>query len=391
MKMKKIICSFMISVLCFMTAISGVSAANTYDKAKLLDATDKAKAYYKEKGLSSNNYFDDIIAYEALGGEAENDLDISQFESNITVGYLGSMAKGVIVAKLLQKAPTQLTINGTTVNLVEQVESMVDANGCFGEQIGINNEIWGLLALEAVSSSKTELVANHVASEINVDGGFWYFDYIDHSLKVSSCDVTGWGIEALSIAGKEKYASTIQKAIQYLNNNQDDESGYLSYGSANPDTQACVVEGLSVYNRESLLNGNYNKNNKNPIDVLLAFQNSDKGSFWFYASGEDNAYATQDAARALGTIVNGSVIYKAKGSGNPDYKIVREEHKTEPTTPVEPKKDATLTQTTTPAQTDKKATAVKTGDDTNVVVYVSLSMMSAGLFLVLKKEYERAH
>ena len=35
--------------------------------------------------------------------------------------------------------------------------------------------------------------------------------------------------------------------------------------------------------------------------------------------------------------------------------------------------------------------SVKTGDDTNVVVYVSLSMMSAGLFLVLKKEYERVH
>ena len=118
MKMKKTICSLMISVLCFMTAISGVSAANTYDTAKLLDATDKAKTYYKEKGLSSKNYFDDIIAYEALGGEAENDLDISQFESKITVGYLGSMAKGVIVAKLLQKDPTQLTINGTTVNLV---------------------------------------------------------------------------------------------------------------------------------------------------------------------------------------------------------------------------------------------------------------------------------
>lgn len=399
MKMKKIICSLMISVLCFMTAISGVSAANTYDTAKLLDATDKAKTYYKEKGLSSKNYFDDIIAYEALGGEAENDLDISQFESKITVGYLGSMAKGVIVAKLLQKDPTQLTINGTTVNLVEQVESMVDANGCFGEQTGINYEIWGLLALEAVSSSKTELVANHIASEINVDGGFWNFGYdanwnIDYNVKVSSCDVTGWGIEALSIAGKEKYASTIQKAIQYLNNNQDDESGYLSYGSANPDTQACVVEGLSVYNRESLLNGNYNKNNKNPIDVLLAFQNSDKGSFWYNEPGEDNdssAYATQDAARALGTIVNGSVIYKAKGSGNPDYKIVKEEQKTEPTTSVETKKDTTPTQTTTPAQTDKKATAVKTGDNTNVVVYVSLSMMSAGLFLVLKKEYERAH
>lgn len=399
MKMKKIICSLMISVLCFMTAISGVSAANTYDVNKILDAAEKVQAYYKENGLSESNYFDDIIAYEALGGEAENDFDVSKFESKIYVGYLGSMAKGIIVAKLLGKDPTQLTINGSTVNLVQQVEALINENGCFGEQTGINNEIWGLLALESVSSEKTNLVANHVASEINTDGGFWNFGYdanwnIDYSVKSSSCDVTGWGIEALSIAGKEKYSSTIQKAIQYLKDNQGDQAEFLSFGKANTDTQACVVEGLSIYNRSSLLNGDYNKNDKNPIDVLLAFQNSDKGSFWYNEPGEDNdssAYATQDAARALGTIVNGSVIYKAKGSGNPDYKIVREEHKTEPTTPVQPKKDATSTQTTTPAQTDKKATAVKTGDDTNIVVYVSLSMMSAGLFLVLKKEYERAH
>lgn len=387
MKMKKIICSLMISVLCFMTAISGVSAANTYDTANLLSAVDKVKAYYKENGLSDSSYLDDIIAYEALGGEAEDDLDISKFESQITVGYLGSMAKGVIIAKLLQKDPTQLTVNGTTVNLVEQIETMVDDNGCFGEKLGINNEIWGLLALETVSSSKTELVANHVASEINVDGGYWYFgfDYAsnktDYTKKASSCDVTGWGIEALSIAGKEKYSSTIEKAIQYLKNNQDNDSGFIDYGASNADTQACVVEGLSVYNRESLLNGEYDKNNKNPIDVLLSFQN-EKGYFGWQSSSEDyNPYATQDAARALGTIINGSVIYKARG----DKLIVNEEPKTEPTTPAEPKKD------TTPTQTDKKATAVKTGDDTNVVVYVSLSMMSAGLFLVLKKEYERAH
>ncbi len=387
MKMKKIICSLMISVLCFMTAISGVSAANTYDTANLLSAADKVKAYYKENGLSDSSYLDDIIAYEALGGEAEDDLDISKFESQITVGYLGSMAKGVIIAKLLQKDPTQLTVNGTTVNLVEQIETMVDDNGCFGEKLGINNEIWGLLALETVSSSKTELVANHVASEINVDGGYWYFgfDYAsnktDYTKKASSCDVTGWGIEALSIAGKEKYSSTIEKAIQYLKNNQDNDSGFIDYGASNADTQACVVEGLSVYNRESLLNGEYDKNNKNPIDVLLSFQN-EKGYFGWQSSSEDyNPYATQDAARALGTIINGSVIYKARG----DKSIVNEEPKTEPTTPAEPKKD------TTPTQTDKKATAVKTGDDTNVVVYVSLSMMSAGLFLVLKKEYERAH
>ena len=389
MKMKKIICSLMISVLCFMTAISGVSAANTYDTNKLLDASEKVKAYYKENGLSDANYLDDIIAYEALGGEAEDDLDISKFESQIYVSSVGSISKGIIVAKLLKKDPTNLIINGSQVNLVSELENKVDDNGCFGAYEGNNIDIWGLLALETVSSSKTELVANHISNDINPDGGFWNFGWkqenpddpnsswvIDTDSKLSTCDVTGWGIEALSIAGKNKYSSTIQKTIQYLKDNQNEGFGY----SVNPDTQACAVEGLSVYNRESLLNGDYDKNNKNPIDVLLSFQNIDKGNFWYYELGEDNDYATQDAARAIGTIVNGSVIYKAKGTKSPDATLTRVENKpsTNPTQPTDNSQDIKEN------KTNKKTTSVKTGDETNVVIFASLSMIVNTCLIILK-------
>ena len=47
MKMKKIVCSLMISVLCFMTAISGVSAANTYPTANIDTAVQRAISFYK--------------------------------------------------------------------------------------------------------------------------------------------------------------------------------------------------------------------------------------------------------------------------------------------------------------------------------------------------------
>ena len=48
MKMKKIVCSLMISVLCFMTAISGVSAAS-YDTSKIYDVYSKVVEYYKTR------------------------------------------------------------------------------------------------------------------------------------------------------------------------------------------------------------------------------------------------------------------------------------------------------------------------------------------------------
>ena len=49
--MRKIVCSFMISVVCFMTAISGVSATS-YDTSKINAAYSKVVEYYKNyKGI----------------------------------------------------------------------------------------------------------------------------------------------------------------------------------------------------------------------------------------------------------------------------------------------------------------------------------------------------
>jgi len=384
----------MISVLCFMTAISGVSAANTYDTNKILDAADKVKAFYKENGLSDTNYLDDIIAYEALGGEAENDLDISKFESKISDKcenlFSGDISKIIIASQLIKKDPRKLIVNGTEYDLVDTLEKRVQNDGKIEGNNGSNYDIWVLLALESVSSSKVDIVADNLSREniypdVNgIYGGFWYYGpYVN-------LDITGWGIEALSIANKEKYKDSITAAINYLENYKQQDASYnqksSEYDEANTDTQACVLEGLSVYNRSLLLNGNYDINNINPMNVLLQFQN-EKGYFGYSSANEDfnsvSAYATQDGARALGTIINGSVIYKANGTKSPDATLTRVENKTNTNNTVP---STQLTETS-----NKKSTSVKTGDETNIVIFASLSMVSGGLFLVLRKEYERIH
>lgn len=381
--MKKVLSCLFTCTLAIMMSFSSVFAESTYDTNKIINAANKVKEYYKENGLSEDNYLDDIIAYEALNGEVEEDFDISDFESRIagSIDYVGTLSKIIVVTKLLNKNPENMMINNEQVNLVEKLENFIDKQtGCFGEQIGNNNEIWGLIALEAVSSDKVELVANHIASDINEDGGFWYFgwDYVnnrtDYNIKSSSCDVTGWAIEALSIAGEDLYDTTIQTAINYLKTQQQD-AGYLSYGSANTDTQACVIEGLSVYNRNLLLNGEYNQNNTNPIDVLLQFQNNESGAFGWMDT-EDNPYATQDAARALGTIVYGSVIYKINGTEYPELKLKEDNE-----TPVENQDEIK----------NETIHSVQTGDDTYMIIYVSVAMISGGLYLILRKEHERVH
>ena len=99
-----------------------------------------------------------------------------------------------------------------------------------------------------------------------------------------------------------------------------------------------------------------------------------------------NSLATTDLTRCVGTYKNGSLFLKAQKDYDAMVNPVKEEPKTEPTTPVEPKKDTTSTQTTTPAQTDKKATAVKTGDDTGIRFFLILEEVAllAGI-LVLRK------
>ena len=149
----------------------------------------------------------------------------------------------------------------------------------------------------------------------------------------------------------------------------------------NVDTQSQVLEGMFAYDTNSLLNDSYTIH---PIDCLLNTQLSD-GSF---PSGYDAEFTTAEVAKTLGTYKNGSVFEKAKKAYD---KIMNPEQpdNTKPAQPTDTKKDSQSTNKV--ETTNQKTTSVKTGDETNVVIFVSLSMVSGGLFLVLRKEYERVH
>lgn len=105
--------------------------------------------------------------------------------------------------------------------------------------------------------------------------------------------------------------------------------------------------------------------------MLVDFQKED-GSVemadWQTGEMIYNAMSTYQLSMALGSYKNGSVFLKAQK----DYQaIINSEVKT----PID----------------DNEKLAVKTGDETVIIKYMSLTFVSAGLFLVLKKEYERAN
>lgn len=326
MKMRKIVCSFMISVVCFMTAISGVSATS-YDTSKINAAYSKVVEYYKNNNNLNNA--DKILAVESLGLEAEsNQFDISSVDFSKT-----SLSKKIVTEVLLGIDPTEDK---------ETLESQIDENGNVEGSWGASSDIWTLYALYATSSEKTNLLADKLNTDLASSsvcgyewGGTYYADY----------DTTGW------------------------------------VTADNVDTQSQVLEGMFAYDTNALLNDSYTVH---PVDCLLNTQLSD-GSF---PSGYNAEYTTAEVAKTLGTYKNGSVIIKAKKAYD---KMMNPEQpdNTKPAQPTDTKKDSQSTNKV--ETTNQKTTSVKTGDETNVVIFVSLSMVSGGLFLVLRKEYERVH
>lgn len=363
--MKKIFTSLLIATMLLWSGVGSVFAS-TYDTTKLDQAYSKIVSYYQSHQTLSSP--DEIIAVEALGLEVEKGFDFPDLKSqDFTSISLGDLTKTIIALTLIGEDPTH--ISGQ--NLVTLLEGYIKEDGSIQDSYGSTTDIWVLFALESVSSSKTQLVANHLANNANDDGGYWYKF---NGTKTSSPDTTGWAIEALSNANKQTYATSIQKALEYLKGEKKKDASYGMAPSA--DTQSCVLQGMFAYDKASTL-----LNDGDAIDVLLSFQ-LDDGSFKSEIYDKDynptgtyefNAYTTMEAARCLGTYKNGSVITKAQKAYQDMKTPVKEETKTE-----EPQQ----------SQEKPKKKIVETGDESNVIMIVSVMMVIGGIVVLLRKNNE---
>lgn len=366
MKMKKILCSLFISMLCFMTTLTSVLAIDVYPTSNIDAACQRAINFYKGRTLEVP---DEIIAVESLGLEAEDECNINTLieafkEKDYNEASLGDLSKTIIALSLIKQDPR----NFNNTNLVELLENKVKEDGSIDGSTGPNIDVWVLYALFTVSSSKTTIVADRLSTQNNIpgqEGAFWYF----WEGKCADVDTTGWVVEALSITDKTKYNNSITSAINYLNTQQQPDASFGSYG-VSASTQSAVITGLLAYDRDGLLNGSYDTESNNTVKVLVDLQKED-GSVemadWTTGEMTYNAMSTYQLSTALGSYKNGSVFLKAQK----DYQSI--------ITPVDTTKE------------NNQKVAVKTGDETVIITYMSLSFISAGLFLVLKKAYERVN
>lgn len=296
--MKKIITSLFLVTMMILGYVMPVSAMS-YD-----ESYETAKTYFQS--LETFQSLDEIIASEAV------DVDTAQTtipQELLATDTASEVSKTIIALTLHGDDPR----NYQGMNYVELLESAVHEDGAVRfdsekNSFGSNNQIFCVNALYIIGSEKLESAANYLSSMMQNDGSFTYAGgYADLS-------VTGWAVETLSLVNKVQYQTTIDKAISYILSYQKDDAGFDMYGyGADANTQACVLAGLLTYDSEGVKNGAYNKNEKDPYEVLLSFQNKD-GSFWssYTGEGEYNLLATVQGVQTIGYYYHGSVYQKAQ-------------------------------------------------------------------------------
>lgn len=358
--MKKIFTSVLVAVLMIMTSFGGVSAL-TYD-----ESFAAAKEYYTKKTVLQGA--DEVIAYEALGLES----DSLPMEYVVNIEYASTIAKTVIALILHGDDPR----NYEGVNYVEMLENCVQDNGAFDKTNSTtyaNYQVYGVYALYAIGSEKAELAADYLVSLADSNHAWGYGSD-------SSCDLTGWVIEALSLVNKTKYQSTIENAITYIQSKQEASGGYndaiSEYYTANANTQACVLMGLLTYDADGVKSDKYNKGENNPYDFLLTYQNND-GSFWYGSAGVDNYFATIQGAQAIGYYYQGSVYKTAYVNYdkllNPSVEKddpVQEESKSEPV------QDGSKNEPVQEAPKDETKKVVETFDTYSLLGYTGFMIVS---------------
>lgn len=173
---------------------------------------------------------------------------------------------------------------------------------------GINGPIWALIALDA---GKYEIPANEstsiqagrdmylkeIISQQLTDGGFSLGSQAGYDS--ADPDITAMVLQALSkYTDREDVAGIVDQALSCLSQIQNEDGGYISWGSTNSESCAQVIVALTELGIP-LDDERFVKNGHTLIDNLLSFRMEDGGFAHTLEMGESNLMATEQAFYAL--------------------------------------------------------------------------------------------
>ena len=329
---------------------------------------ENAAQYFGKAPVFGNEW--DVIALARL--------DLA--DEDIKNSYIGSVR-----AKLEESSSAKLSASRSTVNsgVVTALTALgADPSDFYGydltaplsdteyvTQQGVNGAVYALIALSSHGYAGEDVYSQLIKEILDAqeDDGGWTIDTWTGVDDGSDADMTAMAVQALApFADKDTAVSdAVGKALLFLENNQNENAGFVSYGSEDCESCAQVITALCSLGIN--INESYVKNGSTVYDALMRFYNdSDKG-FAHFEAGESNylsSYQGYIAAAALYRYENSlDPLFDMSGTEIVSYKAEpAEESELESSAPAEESKEESKEESTAPAIVpDEKP--VNTGDN----------------------------
>lgn len=169
------------------------------------------------------------------------------------------------------------------------------AENSIGEQ-GIMSLIYGLHMLNRsckCSRYTVDSLTDELLSMQFEDGGWAIMG------KNGDIDVTAMAVQALAPQYKTNEAvhNAVERAVTFMSEKQQDDGGYISFGTANPESASQVLIALSLIGID-INDSRFVKNGHDVIDGILKFKLPD-GSYSHTDGGDTNETATVQAFMAF--------------------------------------------------------------------------------------------
>ena len=174
----------------------------------------------------------------------------------------------------------------------------------FVKKQGVNGPIWTLLALDSFQyeipidlnvkhQTTREGLIDHILDNQCSDG-VW-----DLNGESANPDLTGMAIQALApyYSSDEKVRFAVDKALELISANQNNDGSFLSGGENTPESCAQIITALSALNIDCNSDSRFIKNNRSIADSLMSF--SVNGGFVHTMGGGYNQMSTEQGYYAL--------------------------------------------------------------------------------------------
>jgi hypothetical protein len=309
-----------------LTLLAPPGAANPQTTAGVKPAMDKTARYLlaqektQEQPLSPWSYIALAGAGQDLAGSrvqqsCEQQFSILQPDDELNYYSL-------LVLTLLAAGCDPYDYKGQ--NLVEKIRAAQLPDGKFadnidrsgagseGEQVLLNAHVWAILALYA---SGAEAPAPDKARQWLVNqqhpGGSFNWNGKDDKPDVDS---TGMALTALGVLGEGKDSPAVQKAVAYLQNVQENNGAFASWGAVSPESCRFVIEGLIAVGIDPA-GEEWTKPGGNTVSAMMGYQLPD-GSFEHIKGTGSNPMATEQALIGLSDIYYGNTVIDRLRSKN---------------------------------------------------------------------------